>query len=161
MKARSGSYDNDPWGSARNSRSGSKETLNTTGYGTTVYNNTVNGCKDPPCPLMHLPRLFLALFIPASSLAAPSSVIPVQHEAALALRGAWHAGQRLRLGSLLKRGEQLLPNLGAPGSGSWSRSWWTSQATACADVSPTGSVRLFLFEDTLVTRRFWECLRLY
>lgn len=51
MKARSGSYDNDPWGSARNSRSGSKETLNTTGYGTTVYNNTVNGCKDPPCPL--------------------------------------------------------------------------------------------------------------
>ncbi|XP_067374611.1 actin-binding LIM protein 3 isoform X7 [Channa argus] len=43
MKARSGSYDNDPWGSARNSRSGSKETLNTTGYGTTMYNNTVNG----------------------------------------------------------------------------------------------------------------------
>uniref|UniRef100_A0A3Q2GND4 Actin binding LIM protein family, member 3 n=1 Tax=Cyprinodon variegatus TaxID=28743 RepID=A0A3Q2GND4_CYPVA len=35
MKARSGSYDNDPWGSARNSRCGSKETLNTTGYGTT------------------------------------------------------------------------------------------------------------------------------
>uniref|UniRef100_A0A665U3B4 Actin binding LIM protein family, member 3 n=1 Tax=Echeneis naucrates TaxID=173247 RepID=A0A665U3B4_ECHNA len=34
MKARSGSYDNDPWGSARNSRSGSKETLNTMGYGT-------------------------------------------------------------------------------------------------------------------------------
>uniref|UniRef100_A0A3Q4HNJ2 Actin binding LIM protein family, member 3 n=1 Tax=Neolamprologus brichardi TaxID=32507 RepID=A0A3Q4HNJ2_NEOBR len=32
MKARSGSYDNDPWGSARNSRSGSKETLNTTSY---------------------------------------------------------------------------------------------------------------------------------
>uniref|UniRef100_A0A8C4GKA7 Actin binding LIM protein family, member 3 n=1 Tax=Dicentrarchus labrax TaxID=13489 RepID=A0A8C4GKA7_DICLA len=51
MKARSGSYDNDPWGSARNSRCGSKETLNTTGYGTTAYNNTVNGCKDPPCPL--------------------------------------------------------------------------------------------------------------
>lgn len=43
MKARSGSYDNDPWGSARNSRSGSKETLNTTGYGSTVYNHTVNG----------------------------------------------------------------------------------------------------------------------
>ncbi|XP_072295895.1 actin-binding LIM protein 3 isoform X6 [Eucyclogobius newberryi] len=43
MKARSGSYDNDPWGSRRNSRSGSKETLNTTGYGTTSYNNTVNG----------------------------------------------------------------------------------------------------------------------
>lgn len=51
MKARSGSYDNDPWGSARNSRSGSKETLNTTGYSSTAYNNTVNGCKDPPCPL--------------------------------------------------------------------------------------------------------------
>lgn len=50
MKARSGSYDNDPWGSARNSRSGSKETLNTTSYGTTAYNNTINGCKDPPIP---------------------------------------------------------------------------------------------------------------
>lgn len=48
MKARSGSYDNDPWGRSRNSRCGSKETLNTTGYGTTAYNNTVNGCKDPP-----------------------------------------------------------------------------------------------------------------
>ncbi|XP_077388185.1 actin-binding LIM protein 3 isoform X5 [Festucalex cinctus] len=43
MKARSGSYDNDPWGSARNSRSGSKETLNTTGYSSTAYNNTING----------------------------------------------------------------------------------------------------------------------
>ncbi|XP_028315158.1 actin-binding LIM protein 3 isoform X5 [Gouania willdenowi] len=43
MKARSGSYDNDPWSSARNSRSGSKETLNTTGYGSTTYNNTING----------------------------------------------------------------------------------------------------------------------
>lgn len=50
MKARSGSYDNDPWGSARNSRSGSKETLNATSYGTTAYNNTINGCKDPPPP---------------------------------------------------------------------------------------------------------------
>uniref|UniRef100_H3DI47 Actin binding LIM protein family, member 3 n=2 Tax=Tetraodon nigroviridis TaxID=99883 RepID=H3DI47_TETNG len=30
-------------GSARNSRSGSKETLNTTSYGTPVYNNTING----------------------------------------------------------------------------------------------------------------------
>lgn len=50
MKARSGSYDNDPWGSARNSRSGSKETLNTTGYGTPAYNNTLNGCKDAPRP---------------------------------------------------------------------------------------------------------------
>uniref|UniRef100_A0A671Z293 Actin binding LIM protein family, member 3 n=1 Tax=Sparus aurata TaxID=8175 RepID=A0A671Z293_SPAAU len=57
MKARSGSYDNDPWGSARNSRSGSKETLNTTGYGTTAYNNTVNGCKDPPCPPYAAPSL--------------------------------------------------------------------------------------------------------
>ncbi|XP_024139567.1 actin-binding LIM protein 3 isoform X3 [Oryzias melastigma] len=43
MKARSGFYDNDPWGSARNSRSGSKETLNTTGYGTSTYNYTING----------------------------------------------------------------------------------------------------------------------
>uniref|UniRef100_A0A8C7CK23 Actin binding LIM protein family member 3 n=1 Tax=Oncorhynchus kisutch TaxID=8019 RepID=A0A8C7CK23_ONCKI len=41
MKARSGSYDNDPWGSARNSRSGSKEALHNVGY-----NNTVNGCKN-------------------------------------------------------------------------------------------------------------------
>uniref|UniRef100_A0A665U2N1 Actin binding LIM protein family, member 3 n=1 Tax=Echeneis naucrates TaxID=173247 RepID=A0A665U2N1_ECHNA len=62
MKARSGSYDNDPWGSARNSRSGSKETLNTMGYGTTAYNNTVNGCKDPPFPLcIFLFCLFLFL----------------------------------------------------------------------------------------------------
>ncbi|XP_031427537.1 actin-binding LIM protein 3 isoform X9 [Clupea harengus] len=38
MKARSGSYDNDPWGSARNSRSGSKEALHNVGY-----SNTVNG----------------------------------------------------------------------------------------------------------------------
>ncbi|XP_041949958.1 actin-binding LIM protein 3-like isoform X5 [Alosa sapidissima] len=38
MKARSGSYDNDPWGSARNSRSGSKEALHNMGY-----SNTVNG----------------------------------------------------------------------------------------------------------------------
>uniref|UniRef100_A0A1A8IMS6 Actin binding LIM protein family, member 3 n=1 Tax=Nothobranchius kuhntae TaxID=321403 RepID=A0A1A8IMS6_NOTKU len=43
MKARSGSYDNDPWGSARNSPSGSKETLNTTGYGTTAYSSIING----------------------------------------------------------------------------------------------------------------------
>uniref|UniRef100_A0A3B4AV83 HP domain-containing protein n=1 Tax=Periophthalmus magnuspinnatus TaxID=409849 RepID=A0A3B4AV83_9GOBI len=53
MKARSGSYDNDPWGSRRNSRSGSKETLNTTGYGSTAYNNTVNGyfgCKSSSLP---------------------------------------------------------------------------------------------------------------
>uniref|UniRef100_G3Q3F7 Actin binding LIM protein family, member 3 n=1 Tax=Gasterosteus aculeatus aculeatus TaxID=481459 RepID=G3Q3F7_GASAC len=57
MKARSGSYDNDPWGSARNSRCGSKETLNTTGYGTTAYNNTVNGCKSP-API--LPPLYFA-----------------------------------------------------------------------------------------------------
>ncbi|KAL2094871.1 hypothetical protein ACEWY4_009590 [Coilia grayii] len=38
MKARSGSYDNDPWGSRRNSRSGSKEALHNLGY-----SNTVNG----------------------------------------------------------------------------------------------------------------------
>ncbi|XP_042594294.1 actin-binding LIM protein 3 isoform X4 [Cyprinus carpio] len=38
MKARSGSYDNDPWGSARNSRSGSRELLHSMGH-----NNTVNG----------------------------------------------------------------------------------------------------------------------
>ncbi|XP_042181913.1 actin-binding LIM protein 3-like isoform X4 [Oncorhynchus tshawytscha] len=38
MKARSGCYDNDPWGSTRNSRSGSKETLTTASY-----NSTVNG----------------------------------------------------------------------------------------------------------------------
>ncbi|XP_051533927.1 actin-binding LIM protein 3-like isoform X2 [Myxocyprinus asiaticus] len=38
MKARSGSYDNDPWGSARNSHNGSKETLHNVGY-----SNTVNG----------------------------------------------------------------------------------------------------------------------
>uniref|UniRef100_A0A1A8US53 Actin binding LIM protein family, member 3 n=2 Tax=Nothobranchius furzeri TaxID=105023 RepID=A0A1A8US53_NOTFU len=43
MKARSGSYDNDPWGSARNSPSWSKETLNTTGYGTTAYSSIING----------------------------------------------------------------------------------------------------------------------
>uniref|UniRef100_A0AAY4ANN4 Actin-binding LIM protein 3 n=1 Tax=Denticeps clupeoides TaxID=299321 RepID=A0AAY4ANN4_9TELE len=40
MKARSGSYDNDPWASARNSRSGSKEAIHNMGY-----SNTVNGCK--------------------------------------------------------------------------------------------------------------------
>ncbi|XP_072518627.1 actin-binding LIM protein 3-like isoform X2 [Salminus brasiliensis] len=38
MKARSCSYDNDPWASARNSRSGSKEALHNLGY-----SNTVNG----------------------------------------------------------------------------------------------------------------------
>ncbi|KAJ8014881.1 hypothetical protein DPEC_G00020380 [Dallia pectoralis] len=47
MKARSGCYDNDPWGSSRNSRSGSKETLTTTSsYNSSGYNNTVNG--SPP-----------------------------------------------------------------------------------------------------------------
>uniref|UniRef100_A0A3Q1GUA4 Actin binding LIM protein family, member 3 n=1 Tax=Acanthochromis polyacanthus TaxID=80966 RepID=A0A3Q1GUA4_9TELE len=46
MKARSGSYDNDPWGSARNSRSGSKETLNTTG-------NSHRTCKSH-CPCLPL-----------------------------------------------------------------------------------------------------------
>uniref|UniRef100_A0A8C7HS19 Actin binding LIM protein family member 3 n=1 Tax=Oncorhynchus kisutch TaxID=8019 RepID=A0A8C7HS19_ONCKI len=44
MKARSGCYDNDPWGSTRNSRSGSKETLTTASYNSTGYNSTVNGC---------------------------------------------------------------------------------------------------------------------
>uniref|UniRef100_A0A8C9V8Q7 Actin binding LIM protein family, member 3 n=1 Tax=Scleropages formosus TaxID=113540 RepID=A0A8C9V8Q7_SCLFO len=39
MKARSGCYDNDPWASARNSRSSSRETLHNVGYN----NNTVNG----------------------------------------------------------------------------------------------------------------------
>lgn len=43
MKARSGSYDNDPWGSARNSRSGSKEALHSMSY-----NNTINGCECCP-----------------------------------------------------------------------------------------------------------------
>lgn len=66
MKARSGSYDNDPWGSARNSRSGSKETLNTTSYGTPVYNNTINGCKDPACTV-HT-HLNLSLFCDWSAL---------------------------------------------------------------------------------------------
>uniref|UniRef100_A0A4W4E1Z4 Actin binding LIM protein family, member 3 n=1 Tax=Electrophorus electricus TaxID=8005 RepID=A0A4W4E1Z4_ELEEL len=45
MKARSGSYDNDPWGSARSSRSGSKEAL----HGTT-YNNTINGSPQACYP---------------------------------------------------------------------------------------------------------------
>lgn len=40
MKARSGSYGNDPWGSTRNSRAGSKETLHTASY-----NNSINGSK--------------------------------------------------------------------------------------------------------------------
>ncbi|KAJ8276265.1 hypothetical protein COCON_G00080170 [Conger conger] len=38
MKARSGSYDNDPWGGSRSSRSGSKEALQSSSY-----NNTLNG----------------------------------------------------------------------------------------------------------------------
>uniref|UniRef100_A0A6Q2WUU3 Uncharacterized protein n=1 Tax=Esox lucius TaxID=8010 RepID=A0A6Q2WUU3_ESOLU len=41
MKARSGSYDNDPWGSARNSRA-----LHNAGY-----SNTVNGCSACVCSL--------------------------------------------------------------------------------------------------------------
>ncbi|KAI4882495.1 hypothetical protein NFI96_018891, partial [Prochilodus magdalenae] len=48
MKARSCSYDNDPWASARNSRSGSKEALHNLGY-----SNTVNGCKNTIFTLMH------------------------------------------------------------------------------------------------------------
>uniref|UniRef100_A0A3Q3WST2 Uncharacterized protein n=1 Tax=Mola mola TaxID=94237 RepID=A0A3Q3WST2_MOLML len=47
MKARSGSYYNDPWGSARNSRSGSKETLNNTGYGSPFFSfSTVSFVSD-------------------------------------------------------------------------------------------------------------------
>ncbi|KAF4091488.1 hypothetical protein AMELA_G00037290 [Ameiurus melas] len=45
MKARSGSYDNDPWGSTRNSRAGSKETLHNTSY-----NNTINGSSKALYP---------------------------------------------------------------------------------------------------------------
>ncbi|XP_058253332.1 actin-binding LIM protein 3 isoform X6 [Hemibagrus wyckioides] len=45
MKARSGSYDNDPWGSTRNSRAGSKETLHTASY-----NNTINGSSQALYP---------------------------------------------------------------------------------------------------------------
>lgn len=76
MKARSGSYDNDPWGSARNSRSGSKETLNTTGHSTTAYNNTVNGCKDPPSPPhTHSPPLSLVLSVSVSL--CTSDCVPV------------------------------------------------------------------------------------
>ncbi|KAA0709442.1 Actin-binding LIM protein 3 [Triplophysa tibetana] len=44
MKARSGSYDNDPWGSTQNSRSGSREMLHSMGH-----NNTVNGYLNPWC----------------------------------------------------------------------------------------------------------------
>ncbi|KPP77228.1 actin-binding LIM protein 3-like [Scleropages formosus] len=57
MKARSGSYDNDPWASTRNSRSGSKETLHSMGY-----NNTVNGCEDTSITIhirLHINRLML------------------------------------------------------------------------------------------------------
>uniref|UniRef100_A0A6Q2YDF0 LIM zinc-binding domain-containing protein n=1 Tax=Esox lucius TaxID=8010 RepID=A0A6Q2YDF0_ESOLU len=57
MKARSGSYDNDPWGSTRNSQSSSKETLNTTGYNSSSYNNTVNGCKSVFYELQYLPPI--------------------------------------------------------------------------------------------------------
>lgn len=70
MKARSGSYDNDPWGSARNSRSGSKETLNTTSYGTPVYNNTINGCKDPPF------SVFGQLFFSGWTVTSPGFLLP-------------------------------------------------------------------------------------
>ncbi|KAJ8348130.1 hypothetical protein SKAU_G00267190 [Synaphobranchus kaupii] len=38
MKARSGSYDNDPWAGSRSSRSGSREALHSASY-----NNTING----------------------------------------------------------------------------------------------------------------------
>lgn len=55
MKARSGSYDNDPWGSARNSRSGSKEALHNMGY-----SNTVNGCKWSTLPPSQ-PKIFYSI----------------------------------------------------------------------------------------------------
>ncbi|XP_042181910.1 actin-binding LIM protein 3-like isoform X2 [Oncorhynchus tshawytscha] len=42
MKARSGCYDNDPWGSTRNSRSGSKETLTTASYNTPRSNYSLD-----------------------------------------------------------------------------------------------------------------------
>lgn len=74
MKARSGSYDNDPWGSARNSRSGSKETLNATSYGSPAYNNTINGCKDPRCAETSACNSFLWLvnfFFPAYTVTWP------------------------------------------------------------------------------------------
>ncbi|XP_026991863.1 actin-binding LIM protein 3 isoform X1 [Tachysurus fulvidraco] len=45
MKARSGSYGNDPWGSTRNSRAGSKETLHTASY-----NNSINGTSQALYP---------------------------------------------------------------------------------------------------------------
>lgn len=79
MKARSGSYDNDPWGSARNSRSGSKETLNTTGYGTPAYNNTVNGCKDPPCPYASASLSLLRSVSASSRMPAPLTVLMCSH----------------------------------------------------------------------------------
>uniref|UniRef100_A0A3Q3IR43 Actin binding LIM protein family, member 3 n=1 Tax=Monopterus albus TaxID=43700 RepID=A0A3Q3IR43_MONAL len=77
MKARSGSYDNDPWGSARNSRCGSKETLSTTGYGTTVYNNTINDfvCKSASLPgygRNGIQRVSLCNHVPKVCMAAPS-----------------------------------------------------------------------------------------
>uniref|UniRef100_A0A673BSB3 Actin binding LIM protein family, member 3 n=1 Tax=Sphaeramia orbicularis TaxID=375764 RepID=A0A673BSB3_9TELE len=117
MKARSGSYDNDPWGSARNSRSGSKETLNTTGYGTTAYNNTVNGCKDPPCPL-HMLSLFFLIMNPnvITCLCATGAFF-------MCCQGSEVAGLRVREGhgccrpgfywdrKDVERAEQLLLNL--------------------------------------------------
>uniref|UniRef100_A0A1A8S7A4 Actin binding LIM protein family, member 3 n=2 Tax=Nothobranchius TaxID=28779 RepID=A0A1A8S7A4_9TELE len=58
MKARSGSYDNDPWGSVRNSPSGSKETLNTTAYSSMINGSLRSqystdsdfGCKSASLP---------------------------------------------------------------------------------------------------------------
>ena len=40
MKARSGCYDNDQWGSRRSSRCNSKEALNNLGF------SSLNGCKS-------------------------------------------------------------------------------------------------------------------
>uniref|UniRef100_A0A8C9SYH8 Actin binding LIM protein family member 3 n=1 Tax=Scleropages formosus TaxID=113540 RepID=A0A8C9SYH8_SCLFO len=48
MKARSGSYDNDPWASTRNSRSGSKETLHSMGYNNTVNDSYISKSASLP-----------------------------------------------------------------------------------------------------------------
>lgn len=61
MKARSGSYDNDPWASGRSSRSGSKETLHSMGY-----NNTVNGCEGCLLPVNVMPAISTAAAVKLS-----------------------------------------------------------------------------------------------
>lgn len=104
MKARSGSYDNDPWGSARNSRSGSKETLNTTGHSTTAYNNTVNGCKDPPSPPHTFPPFvsctfcfckFMHLWLCPSNCAAVSVFLPLWSYVCMSPQGIFYEIQYL------------------------------------------------------------------